>query len=292
MRRVAGLVAAGALLFAAPALASPAFGAGSPSLGRPSVAALQVALHLHGIYRGTIDGLAGPATARALVTFQRRKGLVPDGVAGPATRSALGPFARPDLGIRTLSVGDRGWDVAELQFELAWHGFPSGTLDGVFGPHVEAAVRRFQRYAGLPAVGRAGPRTMTALRAPLATCPLHLQWPVRAPLGALFGPRGMRFHTGVDIEAAMGTPVGAARGGEVTWAGFVSGYGMLVVVAHGSGVRTLYAHLSRIDVRVGQRVLTGQQLGLVGATGDATGPHLHFEVRVRGAAVDPLPALR
>ena len=77
----------------------------------------------------------------------------------------------------------------------------------------------------------------------------------------------------------------------MTWAANADGYGHLVVVAHGSGVRTFYAHLSRIDVRVGQHVETGNHLGRVGATGEATGPHLHFEVRVRGAAVDPMPAL-
>ena len=65
-----------------------------------------------------------------------------------------------------------------------------------------------------------------------------------------------------------------------------------MTIAHRDGVRTMYAHLSRVDVRVGQRVRTGARVGLVGATGDATGPHLHFEVRLRGAAVDPLPALR
>jgi murein DD-endopeptidase MepM/ murein hydrolase activator NlpD len=70
------------------------------------------------------------------------------------------------------------------------------------------------------------------------------------------------------------------------------GYGNLVVVGHGHGVHSFYAHLSSIAVRGGQRVRTGRVLGRVGATGEATGPHLHFEVRVRGAAVNPLPVLR
>jgi murein DD-endopeptidase MepM/ murein hydrolase activator NlpD len=70
------------------------------------------------------------------------------------------------------------------------------------------------------------------------------------------------------------------------------GWGLLVTIAHRDGVRTMYAHLSRIDVRLGERVRAGERVGRVGATGDATGPHLHFEVRVRGAAVDPLSALR
>jgi murein DD-endopeptidase MepM/ murein hydrolase activator NlpD len=86
--------------------------------------------------------------------------------------------------------------------------------------------------------------------------------------------------------------VDSARAGLVTWAGLRGSFGNAVVIAHGSGVRTLYAHLSRIDVTVSQRVAAGQQVGLVGSTGHATGPHLHFEVRVRGAAVNPLSALR
>ena len=89
----------------------------------------------------------------------------------------------------------------------------------------------------------------------------------------------------------MGTPVYAARAGEVVWAGWHGAYGFLVAVAHGHGERSMYAHLSRIDVRVGVRIGRGVRVGLVGATGDATGPHLHFEVRVRGACVNPLRAL-
>lgn len=281
MRRVSGLVAAGSLLLAGSALAA----------GDPDVAALQVALHGRGVYRGTIDGLRGPATTNALIAFQRRAGLVPDGVLGPATRVALGRHAAFELGGRTLALGATGWDVTELQFVLAWHGFPSGTFDGVFGPHLRAAVIRFQRFARLPTVGFVGPRTLRALQVPAPVCPLRLRWPLSAPVGDRFGPRGVRFHTGIDIEAAMGTAVGASRAGTVTWAGPADGYGNLVVLAHGSGVRTFYAHLARLDVRVGQRVAAGGEVGLVGATGEATGPHLHFEVRVRGAAIDPLAAL-
>jgi murein DD-endopeptidase MepM/ murein hydrolase activator NlpD len=107
-----------------------------------------------------------------------------------------------------------------------------------------------------------------------------------------FGPRGTRFHTGIDIPAPTGTGVVAAAPGRVAFAGWLAGgWGLLVAVAHRDGTRTLYAHLSRVEVRVGERVQAGWQLGRVGATGDATGPHLHFEVRVRGAAVDPLPVL-
>jgi murein DD-endopeptidase MepM/ murein hydrolase activator NlpD len=116
--------------------------------------------------------------------------------------------------------------------------------------------------------------------------------PVSAAIGDRFGPRDNRFHTGVDFTASYGATVRAARSGRVTYAGWnAGGYGYLVVVRHDHRVRTFYAHLSRIYVGVGRRVGVGTQLGAVGATGHATGPHLHFEVRVRGAAVDPLPAL-
>jgi murein DD-endopeptidase MepM/ murein hydrolase activator NlpD len=110
-------------------------------------------------------------------------------------------------------------------------------------------------------------------------------------IGDRFGPRGDRWHSGVDFPAPLGTPVYSARAGEVVWAGWRGAYGFLVTVAHGRGERTMYAHLSRIDVRVGVRIGEGVRVGLIGASGDATGPHLHFEVRVRGAAVNPLRAL-
>ena len=268
-------------------VAAPAFAA-----GKPGVAALQVALRDRGLYAGTVDGSAGPATTAALRRFQRRAGLPADGIAGPRTRRALGRYAQHLLGTRQLRPGAFGWDVAALQFLLAWHGFPSATIDGRFGGHVERALRRFERWAGLGVDGIAGPGVFAALRRPLPLCPLTLSWPVNGAVGSVFGPRGDRFHTGVDIVASTGTPVGAARAGRVVFAGWYTGYGRLVVVAHGDGVRSFYAHLLRFTVRVGDRVRTGERLGLVGASGEATGPHLHFEVRVRGAAVDPLPALR
>jgi peptidoglycan hydrolase-like protein with peptidoglycan-binding domain len=267
-----------------PASAAPA------AVGDADTAALQVALRAAGAYLGTVDGLRGPDTEEALVSFQERTGLVPDGIAGPHTRRALGDLGRPELGSRPLSIGVRGWDVAELQFKLAWHGFPSGPFDGAFGPRLDAAVRRFQRFAELPTIGIAGPKTMAALRRPLPTSPLDLSAPVDAPVGDAFGPRGDAFHAGVDFVAAAGTPVVSARAGRVVWAAALGSWGNTVVVRHGRGVRTLYAHLSRIDVNLLERVSTGTRLGLVGSTGDSTGPHLHFEVRVRGAAVDPLGA--
>ena len=273
-------------------LSALALAGGAAAGGNPEIAALQVGLRGRGLYAGTVDGVLGPGTESALRRFQRRKGLAADGVPGPRTRKALGRYGkRSPLGRRQLTFGARGWDVAALQFALAWHGFPSGNFDGFLGSHTDAALRNFQRWAGVRPDGTAGPSTVAALRAPDPRCPLPLARPIVAPVGDVFGPRGRRFHAGVDFPAETGTPVGAARAGHVVFAGpSDSGWGNLVVVAHGSGVRTRYAHLSRIDVRVGARVAGGSTIGLVGATGEATGPHLHFEVLVRGANVDPLAA--
>lgn len=99
-------------------------------------------------------------------------------------------------------------------------------------------------------------------------------------------------HTGVDYGAPVGTPVRTVAEGKVEFAGWQGGYGNTVVVRHGGDKTTLYAHLSRIDVRRGERVQQGQRIGAVGATGTATGPHLHYEFRVNGRHVDPLKAAR
>jgi murein DD-endopeptidase MepM/ murein hydrolase activator NlpD len=288
MMRLVGLAAIVASVGAS--LAAPA---SATTIGSPHLAAIQVALRAKYLYAGTVDGLPGPATTAALTALQQQAGLPPTGVAGPETMVALGPLAGPDLGVRPLAPGAVGGDVAQLQFLLAWHGFPNGTVDGSFGSHVEAALLRFQRWAGLPTVGVVGAATTAALQAPVPTCPIPLVWPLRPAVGDRFGPRGAGFHPGIDLPAAPGTPVGAAAVGRVVFAGRTAGgYGNLVIVQHTRGVTTMYAHLSRILVVRGESVTVGSLLGLVGATGEATGPHLHFEVRVRDAAVDPLPALR
>jgi murein DD-endopeptidase MepM/ murein hydrolase activator NlpD len=281
-RLAAVLSVIAALAFAPAAIASRDAG----------IAALQVGLHARGLYGGTIDGVRGPATTAAVKRFQVRAGLAATGIGDAPTRQALGRYGRYLLGSRPLTRGAAGWDVAALQFLLAWPGFPSATFDGGLGVHTETALQRFQRWAGLPVDGVAGAATIAALRKAPAVCPISLAWPLQAPVGDAFGPRGNRFHAGIDLIASRGTPVGAAAPGRVEFAGFArGGWGKLVVVVHRDGVRTMYAHLSAIDVRRGQSIATGEQLGLVGATGHATGPHLHFEVRVRGAAVDPSSAL-
>jgi murein DD-endopeptidase MepM/ murein hydrolase activator NlpD len=118
-------------------------------------------------------------------------------------------------------------------------------------------------------------------------------WPVEGRLMGGFGERTDPFsgegamHTGVDISAPSGTPVCATADGIVTLAAWSNGYGQLVVVDHGGGFETYYAHLSRFAVVEGQEVRRGEQVGAVGSTGRVTAPHLHYEVRIGGAPVNP-----
>jgi murein DD-endopeptidase MepM/ murein hydrolase activator NlpD len=256
------------------------------------VAALQTALRAEGLYNGDTDGIDGPQTRSAVRRLQARRGLAVDGVAGPRTRRALGRRGRPSLGSRPLRKGARGWDVAAQQFLLARHGFPSGPVDGGLGPRTAGALARFQMWAGLGVDAVAGGATLAALRRPPPRSVLRFAWPLSGAVGDGFGPRGARFHTGIDFPARAGTPVAAAGYGCVESAGWnAGGYGNLVVVRHRLGMTSWYAHLRAIAVRPGACLQAGVPIGTVGSTGRATGPHLHFELRLRGAAVDPLTGL-
>ncbi|HWH00058.1 MAG TPA: M23 family metallopeptidase [Pilimelia sp.] len=115
------------------------------------------------------------------------------------------------------------------------------------------------------------------------------QLPVQGTTSSEFGPRWGRQHEGIDIAAATGTPVRAAADGVVRKASWYGGYGNAVIIDHGGGVSTLYAHNSSLTVKPGERVRAGQLVAKVGSTGDSTGPHLHFEVEVDGKKVDPRP---
>jgi murein DD-endopeptidase MepM/ murein hydrolase activator NlpD len=131
--------------------------------------------------------------------------------------------------------------------------------------------------------------TTATAAAPAATpSAAGLIWPVSGPITSPFGPRWGGFHPGIDIGVPEGTPIHAAAAGTVIWCGWESGYGNLVVIDHHNGIATAYAHQSRIAVSCGQDVQQGDVIGYSGCTGFCTGPHLHFEVRVNGAPVDPI----
>ena len=126
----------------------------------------------------------------------------------------------------------------------------------------------------------------------------QLAWPASGPITSPYGWRihpvfgDRRMHEGIDIGAPYGAPVVSASDGTVVYAGTMSGYGNVVVVDHGGGLSTAYNHMSAILVGSGQSVSRGSQVGAIGCSGYCTGPHLHFEVRVNGSAVDPMPYLR
>jgi murein DD-endopeptidase MepM/ murein hydrolase activator NlpD len=119
-------------------------------------------------------------------------------------------------------------------------------------------------------------------------------WPVEGKLQGHFGSRTDpfsgegAFHRGVDISAPVGTPIRAAADGIVLHAQFMSGYGRLVVIDHGNGIQTYYAHMSRFAVVPGQEIRQGELVGAVGTSGRTTAPHLHYEVRLRGSAENPI----
>ena len=112
-------------------------------------------------------------------------------------------------------------------------------------------------------------------------------FPTQGRISSRFGQRWGRLHAGLDIANVVGTPVHASKAGTVSYAGWRGGYGKCVMIDHGNGVQTLYGHNSKIQVTVGQKVSAGETIALMGSTGNSTGPHCHFEIRINGSPVNP-----
>ena len=131
------------------------------------------------------------------------------------------------------------------------------------------------------------------VRAGKALAALPSRWPVRGPVNSEYGHRqspwvsAAEFHSGIDVRAERGTPVKAPAGGTVSFSGTQPEYGVTVILDHGNDVRTLYGHLSKPAVEPGQKVERGGLIGYTGNTGRTSGPHLHYEIIVRGAPVNP-----
>ncbi len=189
-----------------------------------------------------------------------------------------------------------------------WTGRRSGVQGRTSGPTPPAAVVFHLKPVSLPVPappdgarrhpGDAVPADGVApAGAAAALAPGRLHWPALGWVTSRFGWRihpifrTREFHTGLDIATRWGSPVLAARRGIVRFAGWAPGYGEMVVLQHPHGMETRYAHLSRLLVRAGERVSEGQPIGQIGSTGWSTGPHLFFEVRRNGIAVDPAPYL-
>jgi murein DD-endopeptidase MepM/ murein hydrolase activator NlpD len=154
-------------------------------------------------------------------------------------------------------------------------------VEGLLAQSAELAAKIQAAQASAASSSSATPMTS----APSAS---GFVWPVQGILTSYYGWRWGRMHEGIDIAVGNGTPVVSSAAGTVIVAGWMGGYGNLVVVDHGNGIATAYGHNTSVAVGVGQSVGQGQVIAYSGSTGHSTGPHVHFEVRVNGGAVDPL----
>jgi murein DD-endopeptidase MepM/ murein hydrolase activator NlpD len=188
-------------------------------------------------------------------------------------------------------ITDLGLDMAQLEAAT-----PRGGVGGPFIPvKLPANAGSFERQLYQINVTRA---QMQRLNQTLALVPYRKPVVGEVEFTSGFGVRSDPFlgrpamHTGLDFRAAMGDPVRATANGKVVSSGWAGGYGRMVEIDHGNGLSTRYGHLSQINVKVGDLIKIGQVIGEVGSTGRSTGPHLHYETRIDGDAVDPQKFLR
>jgi len=180
-----------------------------------------------------------------------------------------------------VATGDTLWDIARR------YGVSVEAIQAANGIDDPRRLRVGQSLV-IPAIGGADDVAALPAATRVSSQRLALAWPADGRLTSTFGMRWERMHYGIDVAAPVGTPVYAAAAGRVTYADWAGTYGRLVIIDHGNGIETRYAHLSQILVKVGDQVQRGQRIALVGNTGNSTGPHLHFEVRVDDDPQDPL----
>jgi len=216
------------------------------------------------------------------------------GAPAPSVPAAV-PSGPARSSTHTVVAGDTLWAIAQS----VW--LSVGTLAAA--NHLsESAILNLGQVLVIPRAQRAERAGSvvppSAPRTPSAAERLRLLWPAAGQVTSRFGWRihpifrTREFHTGLDIATRWGSPVVASRSGVVRFVGWKYGYGQMIVLDHGAGLETTYSHLSTALVRCGERVTQGQAIGRIGSTGWSTGPHLFFEVRRGGAAVDPTAYLR
>lgn len=162
------------------------------------------------------------------------------------------------------------------------------TTTSTLAPSTTTATAPVPTTTPGPGTSTTTTRPSTTTTAPTNSGGNHVAWPVAGTVTSEFGSRWGAQHPGIDISAPQGTPISAAKAGTVIAAGGTTGgYGNLVVIDHGNGFSTAYAHMSAVATSVGTRVSQGQLIGYVGSTGHSTGPHLHFECRINGVPQNP-----
>ena len=198
--------------------------------------------------------------------------------------------ARDLMKARRKDAGDKLRSLAQqLKLQATLH----GALDARLADYADEAAAAADSEGNIQALlaKAEGPGAAAAAAAAGPTSAAGLIWPCHGPLTSPFGMRWGRMHQGQDIACGDGTAIHAAKAGTVVFAGVMSGYGNVVIIDHGGGFSTLYAHQSRMAVQQGQHVNQGDVIGYVGSTGHSTGPHLHFETRFGGAPRNPIPYL-
>jgi len=224
---------------------------------------LQLVAHEKDVQAASLGSLASEVTALYGLRQNRLAKAATASVAATGTDSDAGPFTQ------------QAYAQSLNQFSFLRTSALSGHFHGFNTGVNPATITDWASIAGAPTL-----------------------WPVTGPITSSFGQREDpfngegAFHSGVDISALFGTPVRATADGMVVSAGMESGYGREILLDHGNGIQTLYGHLSGFAVTVGQQVNQGQVIGYVGMSGRATGPHLHYEVRIHNAPVNPHRYLR
>ncbi|MGI9862972.1 peptidoglycan DD-metalloendopeptidase family protein [Moorella naiadis] len=184
----------------------------------------------------------------------------------------------------TVTAGDTLWSIARR------YSVDAGQLaaaNGIADSH-NLRVGTILTIPGSPAVAAVRPAVSLAARSIDLKPAAFLVWPLIGAITSGFGWRGSEFHHGLDIAGNLGDKIRAALAGTVVLSGWGNSiYGQMVKIDHGNGLETVYAHTSRNLVQTGEYVQAGQVIAEVGATGNATGPHLHFEVREKGRAINP-----
>jgi len=210
-----------------------------------------------------------------------------------ANSSAAADIAAPLRAAQAARVAPAGGDEKFRNLFNSWQSLENSSVPAL------AAIAEASGQASLTATSRGATVLHTMVAVPVTSVSIPSRMPVEGVrLTSSYGMRehpvlgGRRAHKGIDLAGPVGTPVYATADGVISKAEWFSSYGLFVSIEHGGALQTRYGHMSRLNVAYGQQVHKGDLIGFIGSTGRSTGPHLHYEVRVNGEAVNPLPYMQ